>query len=275
MKAPLLDAPVVDMEMRPKAETLGPGEIVPAPLSVLALVERVVSNPNIDPVKLEKFIELQERIMKFQARAEFDAAFAVMQGELPIVVERGKIKVNGELRSRYATYEDVIDAVRPVLTKHGFAIRHRNIEGEGGKQTIVGILSHRSGHSEEDYFTAPPDTSGSKNNIQAIGSTRAYGQRYTTNALLGIATRGDDNDGAGAQPEREVKAPEGFEAWWDVVQGVADSGWAELEKAWAQSRADFKTHLANTDRGAWNGLKVRANTADKARAAAKPQQVRR
>jgi hypothetical protein len=38
-------------------------------------------------------------------------------------------------------------------------------------------------------MSAPPDNSGSKNPIQAIGSTQSYLQRYTALALLGIATK--------------------------------------------------------------------------------------
>jgi hypothetical protein len=38
-------------------------------------------------------------------------------------------------------------------------------------------------------MSAPPDTSGSKNPIQAIGSTQSYLERYTALALLGIATK--------------------------------------------------------------------------------------
>ena len=42
------------------------------------------------------------------------------------------------------------------------------------------------------------------------------------------------------------------------MQGVADSGLAELEDAWKKSKPEFKTHLAAVDRSAWNQLKIRA-----------------
>jgi len=43
-----------------------------------------------------------------------------------------------------------------------------------------------------------PDQSGKKNNIQAIGSTTTYLQRYTLLAATGLATKEQDNDGGDA-----------------------------------------------------------------------------
>ena len=149
---------------------------------LIAMLERVAANPDVSLDKLERLIAVQERILAHNAKAEFDAAYAQMQGEIPTITERGEISVNGQVRSRYATFEDIIEAVRPVLMKHGFALRHRT-EYLDKQIKIVGILSHRSGHSEQDEFLAEADNSGSKNAIQALGSTRAYGQRYTTLAL--------------------------------------------------------------------------------------------
>jgi len=40
-----------------------------------------------------------------------------------------------------------------------------------------------------------PDTSGSKNSIQAVGSTVSYLQRYTLYSILGLASKDADTDG--------------------------------------------------------------------------------
>ena len=44
----------------------------------------------------------------------------------------------------------------------------------------------------------PIDTSGSKNAIQAVGSSISYGKRYTAGALLNLTSRGEDDDGIAA-----------------------------------------------------------------------------
>jgi hypothetical protein len=64
------------------------------------------------------------------------------------------------------------------------------------------------GHSEETTLRAIPDTSGSKNSIQAIGSTVTYLQRYTLLAAVGMAAAGMDNDGRAADEEQKPKISE-------------------------------------------------------------------
>lgn len=230
-----------------------------APAPTVSMFERLAMDPNVPVDKLEKLIELQERIMAHNAKAEFDAAYAQMQGEIPIITERGEILVNGQLRSKYARLEDILEAVRPILQQHGFAIRHRS-EFVGDLIKTIGILSHRSGHSEQDEFVAAADTSGGKNAIQSLGSTRAYGQRYTTIALLGIATRGQDDDGHGSERggKPDAPAPKGFDDWLVELEAVADNGTDALRKAWEASKAEYRNHLTKTNKGAIGKLKARA-----------------
>lgn len=246
---PLLEAEQAIARIEPAGEASG----------LVAMFERLARDPAVDVVKLERLIEMQERIMRHNAKAEFDAAFAQMQGEIPLITERGQIEVNGVVRSKYARYEDIMEVVRPILQRHGFAIRHRN-EFSEGKLKIIGILSHRSGHSESDEFEAKADTSGSKNDIQALGSTRAYGQRYTTNSLLGIATKGSDDDGHASEKagRPDVVAPKGFEDWWTNMQACAENGLEALTAAWNKSTIEFRNHIMKADKLAWPTLKARA-----------------
>ena len=46
-------------------------------------------------------------------------------------------------------------------------------------------------------LSAPPDSSGSKNSIQAIASTLTYLQRYTLLSITGLAASEADDDGRG------------------------------------------------------------------------------
>jgi hypothetical protein len=122
-----------------------------------------------------------------------------MQPKLPVVGERGGIKNNnGQVQSTYALWEDINDAIRPLLAEHGFALSFKVGQAQDGKITITGILSHREGHQEETTLTLVHDSSGSKNSVQAVGSSVSYGKRYTAMALLNITTRGEDDDGKAA-----------------------------------------------------------------------------
>jgi uncharacterized protein YyaL (SSP411 family) len=54
------------------------------------------------------------------------------------------------------------------------------------------------GHSEETTLSGPADASGSKNAIQAIGSTLTYLQRYSLVQALGLAAAEDDDGNTAA-----------------------------------------------------------------------------
>lgn len=240
--------------------------LVPAESANLVLMfERLAKDPAVDPAKLRELIDLQKDIVAFQAKAEFDAAFSEMQQHLPIIDEKGRISVDGQQRSTFARHEDIQEAVRPILAQFGFAIRHTNKRLENGSLLITAILSHRSGHRETDEFECPPDSSGKKNEIQAKGSTREYGRRYTTISILNITTRGVDDDGksAGKTAAPEIPAPEGYVDWWNKLRASAEKGLKAFEPAWECSEPAFKTYAMNHDRDGVKELKVTAATAGK------------
>jgi hypothetical protein len=175
----------------------------------MSLFERIAANPNISVEKLDALISAQERIKKINAETAFNEAFAKMQAGLPVVIKRGLIKVEGNVRSKYARYEDIVEKIRPVLSEHGFSIRHETKQLEGGMIEITGVLAHRDGHSVKDVFTTKADSGGKMNDIQRIGSAISYGKRYTLSSLVGIATAGEDDDGnaTGARTSAKDRKP--------------------------------------------------------------------
>lgn len=244
----------------PTKDLITQAEQLPAVVETRDLATQIIAmaaNPDLDVAKLERLIAMQERVMKSQAVAAFNAAFAEMQGELPTITERGEILVNGQLRSRYAKYEDIIEVIRPILKQHGFAIRHRNETAANGMQVIVGILTHKAGHAEEDRFECAPDKSGGKADIQANGSTRSYGQRYTTISLCGIVTKGQDNDGNA--PKEPVTDPTGFTDWAEDLQIIAkEQGFNALYAAWKKSAEPLRNHMTKHYGPRWEALKREA-----------------
>ena len=152
--------------------------------------------------KLERLLEMQERVLARNARAAYYSALAELQPDLPIITERGGIKDrNGNVQSTYALWEDVNEAIRPILAEHGFSLTFK-VSRAQDQITTIGILAHREGHSEQTELSLPTDTSGSKNAVQAVGSSTSYGKRYTAFALLNITSQGEDDDGQkGGAPE--------------------------------------------------------------------------
>jgi hypothetical protein len=168
--------------------------------AIIQVIERAAMNPDVDIDKMERLLQMQERVLDRQATADYSAAMAAMQTEIPSIAERGKSHSGG-----YAKLEDIVDTVRPIMQKHGFAVSFRVNTVERGIE-VTGVLMHRGGHREETTMLLPADTSGSKNAVQAFGSSTSYGKRYVLCALLNITTRGEDDDGNASAPTNTVTA---------------------------------------------------------------------
>jgi hypothetical protein len=233
--------------------------VVPSEGANLVLMfERLAKDPAVDVAKLEKLIELQERIMRHNAKAAFDGAFSRMQAELPVVDERGQILVKGQLRSTYAKLEDIHDVVKPIMKTFGFAMRHRTEwpADKAGIIRIIGILSHEQGHSEQSEFEAPMDRSEYRTDIQSQGSTLSYGRRYTTLDLLNISTRGLDDDG---KKSGRSQPPEGYDEWLVGMSELASKGLAALQVEFQKSKPEFRAFVTQHDALTWAKIKTRAS----------------
>lgn len=182
--------------------------------ALMQVISRAASDPAIDVGKLERLMAMYERITASQSKAAFDRALSEMQPKLPIVDRRGQIIIRDKADKEkiiqstpYALFEDINEAISPMLAEHGFAISFRIGMSADGKVAVTAILSHREGHREETSLQLMHDSTGSKNSVQAVGSSVSYGKRYTLCAILNITTRGEDDDGAeaGKVTEDQVK----------------------------------------------------------------------
>lgn len=164
--------------------------------ALISMIERAARDPNVDIEKMERLFQMHERVQASAAKAAYLAALSAMQASLTAAVRKG----TGHNSKKYARFEDVTDALRPQLKAHGFSLTYR-VKQSADRITVVGVLGHAAGHSEETEITLPADASGSKNSVQAWGSSVSYGKRYVALTITGIATD-DDDDGqsAGAEP---------------------------------------------------------------------------
>ena len=166
--------------------------------SMLDVIERAARDPHVDMTKLRELLEMQERVLAREARTQFYRDFATLQNELPVIEKRGRIKFNKQDEGQpFAKWEDINEAIKPVLQAHGFSLSFRT--GFANDRVMVtGILSHRDGHAEETTLPLPLDGSGSKNAVQAVGSSTSYGKRYVASALLNLTLTDEDDDGRSA-----------------------------------------------------------------------------
>ena len=95
---------------------------------------------------------------------------------------------------QYAPLCDITAIANPVLNEYGLAYRFEQAQS-GDEISVTCIVSNIEGHEEKTTMTAPLDKSGSKNVVQAAGSTVQYLMRYTFIGALGITTADSDSDG--------------------------------------------------------------------------------
>lgn len=179
-----------------------------SPAGLLATIARAAADPGFDMGKLTGLMDFYERVRSLQARQAFDAAISAAKAEIPVINKNREVDFTsskGRTNYQHEDFAEIARTVDPILAKHGLSYRFRPAQGEGGLITVTCILSHRDGHSEECSLSAGRDESGNKNNIQAVGSTGTYLQRYTLKMALGLAA-GRDDDAKAADAGANISA---------------------------------------------------------------------
>jgi hypothetical protein len=180
-----------------------------APLDpLMAGIIKAASDPKTDVEKLERLMNLYQVRANEVAQQAFVAALAEAQNDLPTINKGGTVDLGrGGKGYTFAKWEDINDAIKPVLHRHGFTLNFKIASSEK-TVTVTGLL-RRGGHTDETTMTLPFDTSGAKNPVQAMGSSISYGKRYIANALLNLTSRdGMEADDDGRQAIESQRGPE-------------------------------------------------------------------
>lgn len=154
---------------------------------------------------MERLWGMQKEAEDRQSEREFGIAKVALAMDLPTIPKNHAItfvdKNNEKRETPYADRGDIETVLDPLCRKHGFS-KEYSTETIDGKACQVLVVRHVSGHKEiyrSPYM--PLDTTGSKNNNQAAGSTAEYGKRY---ALIGafniIGVDRDDDGNLGKDP---------------------------------------------------------------------------
>lgn len=182
----------------PKAEIVkANGSELPVALTPVELL-RIAVSQGADIDKLQKLMDLQERYEKNEARKAFVVAMSRFKANPPIINKNHTVAFK-EVKYKHATLDHVCDEVTKGLSAVG--ITHAwKVTQEKDLITVSCVLTHELGHSEVTQLNGVADNSGSKNSIQAIGSTVTYLQRYTLLSACGLAAKNDDDGQASNKP---------------------------------------------------------------------------
>jgi hypothetical protein len=167
-------------------------------LALMRIVEKLALDPTADANKLAVLLDVKLKWEADEARKAFELAFQQFKRNLPVILKGKHVtfptKSGGETDYWHAELDKAAPIIQEALLSYG--IDQSWETGDVGGRTTVTCVLKGFGHTERaSTLSGPPDTSGGKNSIQAIGSTTTYLQRYTLFASCGIVPKGSDDDG--------------------------------------------------------------------------------
>ncbi len=177
------------------------------PVSPLATAAQLVQQADgkIDVAQLRELLELQERYDANEAKKAYVVAMAAFKADPPKIIKDMHVGYK-QTSYNHASLANVTSCINTALSGHGLTGSWVTSQ-DNGSVKVTCKITHVLGHSEITCLSAAPDTTGSKNPIQAIGSTVTYLQRYTILALTGLATYEQDDDGVGSHDEPVLIPP--------------------------------------------------------------------
>lgn len=180
---------------------------------VVSAILQMSMDPKADIQKMQAIMDMKNDMDDRSAEKQFSIAMALAQGEMEPVA---RTAWNDQTKSYYSRFDQIIRDIKPIYTKHGFALIFSTGRVEDDKKREAGwyrvncTVTHAAGHSKEFFMDLPPDEAGiagtvNKTPMHAFGSTNSYGKKYLTTGIFNIAMLNEDNDGNGAPPAQQVE----------------------------------------------------------------------
>lgn len=210
-----------------------------------------------DPIEqIKQLMDLRDRWEAAENKRAYVTAFAAFKKNMPDVV---KDMLNKQYGSDYSSLANLVNTVNRVLGEYGLHATWKP-ETTAPAISVTCIVTHVDGHSESVTITGPPDTSGTKNPLQAIKSTLTYLEGATFQAITGVVARSanKDDDGNAAGNQQQEEPPEGYDNWHADMTALADEGTEKLTAAWSNSDPAFRRYVVKYDEPWWRGCKSKA-----------------
>lgn len=205
---------------------------------------------------MERLWNMQKEAEDRQAAREFGIAKSALAMELPPIPKNHKIefldKNKVQRETPYADRADIENVLDPLCRKHGFS-KEYSTDTVDGKAAQVLTVRHVSGHTVVYHSPYMPlDSSGSKNNNQAAGSTAEYGRRYALVGAFNIIGVDKDDDGSMAASTSEA-AGDKFTARVQEDTGAPKTAIPPVNMTLPEAAAALESKIRNCpqkDRGA-------------------------
>jgi hypothetical protein len=151
------------------------------PTDVARIIAEAAADPRVDVAKMERLLDMQMRVLARASEESFNRALARLKARLPRIAKNGAIVLkDGKTRIPYAKYEDIHEAITPLMHEEGFTVSYSaELVGNGSLIEVRATFRHADGHQDIGKAYLPlTDDSGAKNRVQGAGSILSYGKRY-------------------------------------------------------------------------------------------------
>ena len=236
------------------------------PVDVESKLIELASSPNFNPDTFRLLVDTIDRNRERLASEQFNAAMSAAQSDMrPVAADAN----NPQTKSKYATYGAIDKALRPIYTRHGFALSFDTGDNApSGMVRVVCLVTHAGGYSRTYHIDMPADGKGAKGGdvmtlTHATGAATSYGRRYLVNMIWNISIGEDDRDGNAPEPPRAA-APKGYDDILSDLKAAAETGQKAFASAFAGLSVAVRTYATQHDRAKLEGYKAIAKATDKA-----------
>jgi len=167
------------------------------------LISKAVELNNMELLK--QLLESQAETERMVSKRAFYKSLSEFQSELP-AIKKTKTVYNRDgktVRYNYASFDDVVEAIKPLLNKHGLSYRFEAEYQDKTTITVRCFISHEAGHQEVTEFKAIVQYSEFMLPIQSLATALTYAKRYSISLALGLATE-EDTDANDLEADKEA-----------------------------------------------------------------------
>lgn len=175
--------------------------------SLLQVITRAASDASVDIDKMERLMQMHERLVMRDAEQAFNTALNAAQSEM------GRISAdanNPQTKSRYATYGKLDSVLRPIYARHGFALSFdTGTDAPPDMVRVIARVTHSGGFTRSYHADMPADGKGAKGGdvmtkTHATGAAMSYGMRYLLKMIFNVAIGEEDRDGNAVSDARAI-----------------------------------------------------------------------
>lgn len=203
---------------------------------MLAVIAAAAADPACQPDKMRALLDMQKEIKAEEARIAFTRAYSALQEKLPSINARGRIEIPGKSgkagqSTAYATFNEIHKVTKPILREFGFTLSCAPDAMPDGRLIMRGALDHIEGGAKTGMIVLPIESSGSKNNVQGVGSAISYGKRYLAITLLNLVSHASEDIDDDGQAAGKLAKEQAEHAQDEVIEALTPKQIKDLNTA--------------------------------------------